>query len=72
MHIKYYKVFLLFRDINTVKDYYNIEFHVELSSTKTCENLLDQRQKIVILNCNSIKGLIVHIKIEFSTRFFSE
>jgi hypothetical protein len=41
MRIKYYKVLLFFRDTNTVKGYYNVEFRVELGFTKTCENLLD-------------------------------
>jgi hypothetical protein len=72
MRIKCYKILLLFRDTNTVKSYYNIEFRVELSSIKACESLLDQRQGVAILNYNNIKGLIVHAETEFSTRFFSE
>jgi hypothetical protein len=55
-----------------IKDYYNIEFRIELSSTKTCENLLDQQQGIAILNYNSIKGPIVYTETESSIRFFSK
>jgi hypothetical protein len=72
MYIKYHKVLLLFRDTNTIKGCYNIEFHIELGSTKVCENLLDQRQGVVILNYNSIKGPIVHAEAESSTRFFGK
>jgi hypothetical protein len=55
-----------------VKNYYNIEFRIEFSSTKTYKNLLDQQQGVVILNYNNIKGPIVHIEIKSSTRFFGE
>jgi hypothetical protein len=55
-----------------VKNYYNIEFRIELSSTKACESLLDQRQGVAILNYNSIKSLIIYAKAESSIRFFSE
>jgi hypothetical protein len=55
-----------------VKSCYNIEFRIELGSTKACESLLDQRQGVAILNYNSIKGPIVHAKAESSTRFFGE
>jgi hypothetical protein len=63
---------MFFRDTNTVKNYYNIEFRIELGSTKACENFLDQRQGIAILNCNSIKGPIIYAKTKSSTGFFSE
>jgi hypothetical protein len=58
--------------MNAVKNYYNIEFRIELSFIKTCKNLLDQQQEIAILNYNNIKNPIVYIKTKSSTRFFSE
>jgi hypothetical protein len=58
--------------MNTVKNYYNIKFRVELNSTKICKNLLDQRQEVAIFNYNNIKGPIVYIEAESSTRFFSK
>jgi hypothetical protein len=58
--------------MNTIKNYYNIEFRIELGFTKTCKSLLDQRQGIVILNYNNIKGLIVYTEAESFIRFFGE
>jgi hypothetical protein len=72
VRVKYHKVFLFFRDTNMVKGCYNIKFHIELGFTKTCENLLDQRQEVAILNYNNIKGLIIYAKTESYIRFFSE
>jgi hypothetical protein len=72
MHIKCHKVLLFFRNTNTVKDYYNIEFRIELSFTKTCKSFLDQRQGVAIFNYNSIEGPIVYVEAESSTRFFGE
>jgi hypothetical protein len=58
--------------MNTIKSYYNIEFRIEFGSTKACESFLDQQQGVAILNYNSIKGPIVHVEAESSTRFFGE
>jgi hypothetical protein len=58
--------------MNTIKSYYNIEFYIKLGFTKTCESLLDQWQGVAILNYNSIKNLIIYIKIESSIRFFGK
>jgi hypothetical protein len=55
-----------------IKNYYNIKFRIKLGFIKIYKNLLDQQQGVAILNCNSIKGLIVYAEAESSTRFFGK
>jgi hypothetical protein len=52
--VKYCYLFLAFFYLNLVKHINNIKLSIELSCIKLKECFLEQRERIIVLNCNCI------------------